>query len=399
MSPAASTRAQCAVCGAGELRPMLTVPRFPVFQGCVSEPATEGEHAPMSWVECLSCRSAQIATLPPLEQVYLEGHATGLGAAWTRHHAAFAMFLARHAAGAILDIGGGSGALATAYKRLGGEATWTILEPHPLLTHDLPDDVALVEGFLKRTAIARIGASTVVMCHMLEHVIDLRAAIDDITAALPADGRLVIAWPVLERWVEKGLAGALNFEHATYVPLPALTALFARAGWRLREEEHWTENDTLFLAFERGAKTELPLTDIPPAPGPLIADYYTRFRAQALNAMRAMARHKGDVFFMPASIYAQALLAAGLTETRLRGILDNATAKQGQRLYGTKLSVFAPAERLAAARTPLVVVNGGAHTPEMIDGLYRIRADVSVHETACAPDDALTHTPARAAHG
>ncbi len=121
MNAAATTRAHCAVCGASDLRPILTVDRFPVFQGCVIDPPTEDEHAPMAWVECLGCRSAQIATLPPLERIYLEDHATGLGTAWTRHHAAFAAFLARHATDSILDIGGG-GALATAYKRLGGDA-------------------------------------------------------------------------------------------------------------------------------------------------------------------------------------------------------------------------------------------------------------------------------------
>lgn len=396
---AATARAHCAVCGASDLRPLFAIPHFPVFQGCVSEPPAADEHAPMSWVDCPACRSAQIAELPPLAHIYREGHATGLGAAWTRHHAAFAAFLARHATDAILDIGGDSGTLATAYQRLGGDASWTILEPHPLLTHDLPPDVARVESCLKRAAIARVGASTVVMCHMLEHVTDLRAAIDDITAALPENGRLIFAWPVLERWVEKGLAGALNFEHSTYVPLPALKALLARAGWRLSAEELWAENDTLFAAFARGAKTDLPLTDIPPEPGPLIADYFTRFRVQALTAMRAIMRHKGDVFLMPASIYAQALIAAGLTETRLCGLFDNAAAKHAKRLYGTELTVFAPAERLAAARTPLVIVNGGAHTPEMIEGLRRIRADVVVHDASGAAQDALAAPPAHEGRG
>jgi len=392
-------RVQCGVCGAGDLRPILTIDRFPIFQGCVIDPPTEDEHAPMPWAECLSCHSAQVSALPPLERVYPGDHFTGLGGAWTRHHAAFAAFLTRHATGGIADIGGESGALASAYKRRGGEATWTILEPHPLLAHDLPPDVAVVEGFLKRAAIARIGASTAVMCHTLEHAVDLRTALDDITAALPERGRIVIAWPLLERWVEKGLAGALNFEHPTYVPLPALKALFVRAGWRLRGEESWPENDTLFLAFERGADAARPLADVPPAPGTLIADYFTRFRARALAAMRAMARHKGDVFLMPASISAQALFAAGLTETRLCGVLDNAPAKQAKRLYGTTLSVFAPAERLAAARTPLVIVNGSAHTAEMIEGLRRIRSDVAVHDAGGVRQDILAHPPALKVQG
>src|ERR1700744_3397403 len=120
-------RLTCTVCGKGGLVPFLQIQGFPVFQGCVAFEAGLHERAPMSWAECGSCGSAQITTLPALNRVYQAGHATGLAPAGPRHHAAFADFLCAQASGSIVDIGGGSGTLATAHRKSGGHAAWTIL--------------------------------------------------------------------------------------------------------------------------------------------------------------------------------------------------------------------------------------------------------------------------------
>ena len=81
---------------------------------------------------------------------------------------------------------------------------------------------------------------------------------------------------------------------------------------------------------------------------------------------------------MPGSVYAQALIAGGLDESRFAALLDNAPVKQGARLYGTTLKVLAPGVGLAAARRPLVVLNGGAHDGEIAQGLFTIRPDIEV---------------------
>ena len=138
MTPKPLRREFCVVCGADELESIVTIASFPVFQGCVDFDAEADECASMRWVSCERCGSAQIADLPPLDRIYQAGHATGLGASWARHHAAFAAFLDAHVAGPIADIGGGSGTLAAAYRKTGGKAPWTILEPNALRSADLP---------------------------------------------------------------------------------------------------------------------------------------------------------------------------------------------------------------------------------------------------------------------
>jgi hypothetical protein len=367
-------RDTCVVCGRRGLAELLRIPGYPIFQGCVMVPRAGGETAPMIWRLCESCGSAQIAPLPPLEAIYQAGHATGLGAAWARHHAAFAQFLVAHASGGIADIGGGSGTLAIAYRQAGGHAPFTILEPNALRADGLPADIAVMDGFLEEAALAATGAATAVMCHMFEHATDLRAALAAIAAALPAEGRICLAWPELEQWTAKGVAGALNFEHGIYLAVPRLLALLAEFGWREIARQRWEENDSLFLALERGAAS-VPIARSDGAEA--VPAYFARLREQAAAAQRAADSHDGEVFLMPASVYSQALLAMGLREARISALLDNAAAKQGRRLYGTGLSVFSPAA-LGAARDPLVILNAGVHNAEIAASLRALRGDIRI---------------------
>jgi hypothetical protein len=394
VSTGAVRRDACVVCGAGSLEPVVTVPSFPVFQGCVAFAPEPGERAPMPWAGCTVCGSAQIVALPAIDRIYQGGHATGLGAAWARHHAAFATFLRAHVHGHIVDVGGGSGTLAAAYRKCGGEAPWTILEPNALKSPDLPADIEVVDGFLDGDVLRRLGAESVVMCHMLEHVIDLRATIAQLSDCLPGNGRILLAWPELETWTRAGLAGALNFEHGIYVTVERLDALFQELGWRLSAKQRFAENDTLFMTFVRGASTRndrAPRSRATEA----IAAYYAGFRAAAEKITRTLAAHRGDAFLMPASVYAQTLLASGLDETRFAAVLDNATIKQCRRLYGTTLRVEAPAAALAAAKSPLVVLNAGAHETEIASLLRAVRKDVRVingHGVSVEPEASPART-------
>jgi len=217
-----------------------------------------------------------------------------------------------------------------------------------------------------------------VLCHVLEHLPALQDAVATLSACETLT-RVLIAWPVLERWVARGLAGALNFEHCTYVTRATLIALFAAQGWHLHAQADWPENDTAFLSFARGEKVARhTLSASPRETIDAIAGYYAHFQIAALRIERAVAMHRGDAFLMPASVYTQTLLMSGLKETRFRAVLDNAPQKQGGRLYGTALPVAAPAQALGDADHPLVVLNGGAHCVEIIRGLKDIRGDAEI---------------------
>ena len=132
------------------------------------------------------------------------------------------------------------------------------------------------------------------MCHMLEHVVDLRAALREINDSLPPNGTVLLAWPELETWTLAGVAGALNFEHGLYVTVPRLEALFEEFGWRKSAEQHFGENDTVFLAFTAAwhhaeiASPRFPLRRQLPATSPSSDSMRQQSR---VRWTRTMARH------------------------------------------------------------------------------------------------------------
>lgn len=380
----------CVVCGGNVMMPAAHLARMPIFQGCVPTPPEGVEVAPITWIACASCGSAQVETLPPETEIYQAGHATGLGEAWARHHAALAQFIKMEAQGAVVDIGGGSGTLALAYRNAGGLARWTVLEPNALTAPDLPRDVDIAVGFLDAASLKTLEPRTAVLCHVLEHIPALNDAVATLAACASLD-RVILAWPVLERWTTRGLAGALNFEHCTYLTVASLKALFSAEGWHVHGEAQWRENDTVFLSFARAAPMRAhALHGSPRETIAMIANYYSHFQITALQIDRAVAMHRGTSFLMPASVYTQTLLASGLKEKRFEAVLDNAPQKQGQRLYGTALQVLAPADALVTADNPLVVLNGGAHSAEIIRGLRTLREDVDILKVSEEAHDGAT---------
>lgn len=372
-------RTSCAVCGSAHMRPTGVRYPLPPYQGCVPQslPHAVQERQTMAFDVCEACASAQIVTPLPPEIVYQGGHATGLGGSWTQHHAALSRFLQEHSTGPILEFGGGAGTLARAYRtrEQGPARPWTIVEPNPVTSGEAVDDLSYEIGFFGPDS--RIGSTTgtVLFCHCLEHLPSVRDAARHLAAQLAPGRRVVVAWPDLERWIEKGVPGAINWEHTFYCTISTLVAVFAREGFALAAHETFGPGHSHFLAFERDPSRVgtplLPDAD-PQRTVARLGQYFDIFRRQAaaLNVVLA-----GRPYYLaPASIYAQALLSAGLAP-RCLGLVDNAAVKQGRVLYGTGLTVH-PASVLKPG--DVLVLNGGAHADEMARGFHERVADLTI---------------------
>jgi hypothetical protein len=315
----------------------------------------------MRWSECLACGAVALRDLPPPEIVYQGGHATGLGGAWLRHHQALGAFVRAHAVGDVLEIGGGAGALAREAIGQGFSGQWTILEPNPIPAPDLPSQVRYQRALFSPEALNAAPAGAVVMSHVLEHMSDIAGFVADLARAPASLQRVIVAWPVLEQWVEARLAGALNFEHGVFASLDQIVAVFARSGFAPLGRSYFAEMRTEFLAFERTSPR--PDIRVPRIAG-LAASaraYFQGFVDLAADLVVRLAAHDGPVVIAPASVYTQILLCSGLDAARIDHLWDNAPIKQGQRLFGCELSAAAPDAGVLTGQ-PLFVVFAGAHT-------------------------------------
>lgn len=386
----AERRSVCAVCGSDQIRPTNVRFSLPAYQGCISPrmPIVGQTTREMKFQSCDACDSVQIERPLPAALVYQGGHATGLGAAWAAHHSALCEFLRRESRGPILEFGGGAGTLARAYRarETGSHRPWTIVEPNPVLSEDPVADLSYEIGFFGTGSRVAPTVETVLFCHCLEHLPSVQAAARHLSEELSPGRRVVIAWPDLERWIEKGVPGAINWEHTFYCRIATLISVFERAGFKTAAHEPYGSGHSHFLAFERtdglrpstSGRTETHEHDAPSEGGvvprgeELLAAYFEKFRAQA-KALNA-ALDGRPYYLSPASIYGQALIAGGLAKNCL-GLIDNAPVKQGLTLYGTGLTVYAPSQLKAG---DVLVLNGGAHAEEMTRGFHAAQPDLVV---------------------
>lgn len=78
-------------------------------------------------------------------------------------------------------------------------------------------------------------------------------------------------------------------------------------------------------------------------------------------------------------MFSQYLLAFGLEQSKIHGILDNSNLKIGKRLYGTNLTVFHP-NIIKDEKEVAVILKVGSYRNEIIEQLKEINPNVIIYE-------------------
>lgn len=344
--------------------------------GCVSGPSRRDCHARQSWAQCPSCGAPQLEFLVPLDLVYLGQHNAALGAVWRRHHERFLSFLTKISVGGrVVEVGGSTGSLGALAMATGRFASWTIVEPNPF---GVPPGIKVVEGFVEHHPDIIRDADLVVHSHVLEHLYAPGDTLEAIGDSMDAASTMVFSVPNLPSLLTLNGANALNFEHTYYFDEDLLTWLLARTGFAVAGIDRF-EGHSVFVH----ARPARPRGSIGPCPsGEIGAQQLEALLSRGeLDAAALRARIDAEttrpVFLFGAHVFSQFLLAAGLDESGIRGVLDNDPAKQGERLYGTDLRVMPPSE-VAGLGACVVIVRAAHYTDEITAQLRALNADADI---------------------
>lgn len=233
----------CPVCGARAGEP-LHHRRFVLPDG---HPLAGG----YTVVTCRACGAAYATPLPPqaaYDRFYRDASkyadaATGTGSgaqAWDDERLAdtarqLAAFVPVRDA-RIVDVGCGAGGLLRQFRALGFTAL-TGIDPAPACVASVQQvsGVRGVVGSLFALPAAVEPAALVVLSHVLEHVRELGAAVDQLRRLVPGGGRVYAEVPDAERYAEFIAAPFLDFntEHINHFSVGTLERLFASRGWRI----------------------------------------------------------------------------------------------------------------------------------------------------------------------
>lgn len=361
-------RPRCAISGADDLELLHTFRHFPVFMGCTTRPASTDVTADMSWWISRGSGLIQLNPLLPLEVLYPESHGAGsIGALWARHHEAFARFVNAGQPRAVFEIGGSHGILEREYQAFGA-VPWTILEPNP---DPAPGTRAtFIRGFFDAQSCFDGEFDTVVHSHVLEHIYDPVAFMTQLAAFMDEGKTLAFSIPNMQVMLERLYNNCINFEHTLLLTEPYVEHLLARHGFRLECKELFLDDHSIFYRAVRDRAVKA--TPLGAGLFDVNAELFERYVSVHVELARRLneriAAADAPVYLFGAHVFAQYMLAFGLDESRLAGILDNDPHKQGKRLYGSSLTVSPPAVLRDAGR-PMVILRAGAYNAEIRDAI------------------------------
>ena len=367
------------ITGEKDLRELYTFKNFPVFMGCTDQPKEKDIVADMSWQMSISSGMIQLNPLLPLEVVYAEEHGSGtVGDIWNQHHEAFAEFVTKFSSiKSVLEIGGLHGHLAkkSLAKR---NLDWTIVEPNPRVSSDLP--VKVIKGFFDDKFTSEEKYDAIIHSHVLEHIYDPMTFMQHVSDFMKKDSLLLMSVPNLEAMLRNNYTNCLNFEHTYFASQHYVQLFLDHFGYELVEESYFKEDHSIFVCAKKVRDT---LQEAGIAPYYRDQLYmrnlalflnYTQYHEELVSELNKI---EGDVYLFGAHIFSQTLLQFGLDAKKIINILDNDPNKQNKRLYGTDLIVKSP-EALRDVESGTVIVKTGVYNEEIKKQIESINPNIKV---------------------
>jgi len=217
--------------------------------------------------------------------------------------------------------------------------------------------------------------NVVVHSHVFEHQEDPLAFARACWDSLNEDGLMLMSLPDMDS-MEKNLdLNMLMFEHLTFLPRVEVLEIMSHSGFKLVAESNF-EHHSLFLAFQK-SDFQQPNNYKSRISDQEFATICEKFQGRlddfVESAQNLIKSGSGPVYLFGAHIFSQYLLAAGLSQELLQGVLDNNKSKQGQRLYGTDLKVLAP-EAISGSDRCMIIMPVASYEEEVLLQLSGILA-------------------------
>ena len=397
-------REECAVCY-GELESLYVINDMPIKLCCVD--SIEGQCSPISFSRCRICNTIQLDRLIPLNLLYSSSHNTvSVGKTWDNYFRMFCDKVGEIVEGAVvLEIGDPSGRVACA---LSNYNVWYIVEPNKNEAIEWKDNIHFIEDFFDENFSLGFSVDRIVHSHVFEHMYSPNVFLKKCWDVLKEEGEMFFGIPNMEHIAQEGLAPCLGifFEHTIFLSKENVEYLLKRNGFEVLSIYDYENHSILFhvkkvmpdfrIEDAQSNRSNPFISATMPAFGGTakggilnenwcnidvvsITDY-TQVFLTSIDKWKGMIRSVDDsiidLYIFGASYNSQYLLALGLAEKKITGILDNCKEKQGKYLYGYPLKIFSPS--VICGKVCGVIVKNGYYSNEILTQLRELNPDVII---------------------
>jgi SAM-dependent methyltransferase len=362
----------CRFCGSDRLTQLVSHKNYPVFIGCTDAPRERDELYDFEILHCLACDGIQQMTLPPLDILYREKRAFGLGRTWAGHYDAFFEFVEtrvrRDNVRSVLEIGGGNGLMLRRLHQAAPDIALADVEPFP---HYDFDYVTVHRTYFDQNFTLDGAYDVIYASHLIEHLADVNPFFAKAFQVLRPGGSLITACPDIAESFKNRHLNAFTTDHFNYFTPSVLAGIAARHGFAVAGFQAYRDHG-MYFEFRKSASTA-PVTINHTPVRPLFDRYRRTLDAFVRHiAVQDIAR----AFVFGAHAFTITFLRyLGETAYTIDAVLDNEPTKQGRRLTGTNLICRSP-QVLAGLDGPTVLMYMGAYTDEICDQLQALNPSV-----------------------
>lgn len=354
---------------------LVSFDRFPLFMSPTSQEQEKDQFAELAFWYNSETKDIRVHPQPPLDVVYAQAHGSGtVGDSWKLHHKALADFIKDSEVKNVLEVGGGNGILSGHFADL--DINWTIIDPNPIV--EPRPGLSIRKGFFD-SSLELDGIDTVVHSHLLEHIQDTDTFLETVKQLLPDHGQMIFSIPNFDVMLERKYINWLNFEHLHFLGHEQVLHRLTTAGFVIDQIKSYKDDHSVFY---RCIKTDVtqPRIDNPSSSNlkPKVLEWYDDQINFALKAnLICYQNPESSAWLFGGHVQSQFMLAFGIDQNRIDGILDNDKKKTNLRLYGSGLICFAP-EKIVGLEKPIVILRAGTFTEEITNQLRSLNQSVII---------------------
>jgi len=357
------------------LEPLHSLKKFPVFIGCTKQPQNKDIHANMDFDICTETGLIQLRKLIPLNLIYKESHSEAIGGVWKKHHNQFSNFVGKYKLSKILEIGGSNGVIAKKITDKNPHATITIVEPSPTIKST--NKITVIKDYFNEKFQYKKPVDAIIHSHVLEHLLDPAISLKQIHNFLPVGAKQLFSIPNLEKWLSKKFPNTLNFEHTVFLSEYFTDCLLKKSGFKIIEKQYFGDHSIFYATEKVNYYSNLVIKNKYKRYKKMFHGLVNEYENSVKKFNRKIDKFNGEVYLFGAHIFSQFFINFGLNQKKVLAILDNASAKENKRLYGTMLLVKNPA-LLKTKKRVAVIVRAGAYTEEITNQLKKINKNVVI---------------------
>jgi len=363
----------CAICGS-TLNNIYSLNNMPIKLSC---PDIYVNHtSTLSYSQCIYCNTIQLDELIPPEILYSDSHnIETVGKIWSEYFLFFSDYIKNFINNKIiLEIGDPSAKIASLcnnYER------WIIVEPSKNTKLLFNEKITFIDGFFDEKTIINDKIDIIIHSHVFEHIYDLNVFLKKCYEILDMDGNMIFGIPNMEYIAINNLSPFLGvfFEHTIFLNKENVSYLLNKFGFEIIDISDYLNHSIIFNVKKNPHKLKnkaekekiIRIIDYKK----LFIESLDNYKKFIINCNNVICENLyKKCYLFGASYNTQFLLALGLNEENICGILDNSTMKHNKYFYGYNINIMTP--NILENEDAIVILNNGVYNEEISKQIFEI---------------------------